>query len=99
MLSLIFGLLLQFYLQNQLTAYKQQILRKDKLTAELMVNLTEKARTEKSGTVRFDKGTVTYQMSDVSSNQIEFEVYLTNGKRIHFISAVRTNPPTSKAAE
>lgn len=62
-LSLIFGLVLQFYLQEQLAVKKQMFRQKDRLTAELMVLLIQKNLPKKNQTVYFKQGQVTYQIT------------------------------------
>jgi hypothetical protein len=57
-LALIFGLLLQFYLQNQLATKRHLLAMKKSVQVELMVKLAQKELDNKTGTVRFDRGTV-----------------------------------------
>ena len=83
-LSLIFGLFLQFYLQNQLTAKRQLLLEKDRLLAELMVSLATESKLEKSGQMHFDQGSLTYRLLTEPSapNQkvsASFTVHLNDG--------------------
>ncbi|WP_276871269.1 competence type IV pilus minor pilin ComGG [Lactococcus taiwanensis] len=69
-LSLIFGLVLQFYLQEQLAVKKQRFRQKDRLTAELMVLLIQKNLPKKSQTVYFKQGQVTYQITSAPSEHV-----------------------------
>ena len=78
-LSLIFSLLLQFYLQNLISNKKQVLLQKERLQAQLMVKLTQKEMRGITGIVYFDKGICKYQIKE---DGVHFEVEFTSGNHI-----------------
>jgi RNase P/RNase MRP subunit p29 len=89
-LSLIFGLFLQFYLQNQVSTHKHLRLQKDRLLAELMVDVVMENQ-PKTDKIQFSAGTVIVQSltnlsatknttdSSVSSQNQVFTVQLNDG--------------------
>lgn len=86
--SLVLGLFLQFYLENQVKTHQQFLMEKDHLTAELMVDLLDKQTLKDKGTVKFDNGFVSYTVltaSSEESNQKEtakFDIHLQDGTEI-----------------
>jgi len=55
-LSVIFGLILQFYLQGQVETYRNLQAQREFLTAQTMVSLAREELPAGKGTVRFSKG-------------------------------------------
>lgn len=79
-LSLIFSLLLQYYLQAVVNTRKQRLLQRERLQTQLMIKLTAGVALEEEGTVFFDKGMTHYKKTDQG---LQVEVELKNRKLIN----------------
>lgn len=94
-LSVIFGLFLQFSLEKQVADERQMLREKDRLTAELMVSLSMENPLKEQGELHFNQGWLTYHSlgqevvppasrentdeNCVSKKDYIFNVYLTDG--------------------
>lgn len=81
-ISVILGLLLQFALQCEMASKRQQIEQKDRLQAQLMVDLVAKKCTQAGGKFDFDQGQVTYHRAN---SQMQYDVTLSDGTEIQLI--------------
>lgn len=84
-ISLIFGLLLQFYLQNQVAQRRHLLLQKDRLTAELMISMIKKHQEKTAETLVFNQGII-YRTSQSKNALAEFDVKLKDGVEFHLKS-------------
>ncbi|GFH42460.1 hypothetical protein Hs30E_10110 [Lactococcus hodotermopsidis] len=81
LISVIFGMILSFYLSSIVENQKNLISQKEFLTAQLMARLTQEHADEKSGQIRFNHGISDYQKVGKTLN---VTVKLENAVTYHF---------------